>query len=213
MDEKIKDTNSEKTADTPNEEIKKDIENISQEPDEIKTDVSEETSEDNGKKDKKSKKDEKKEHREIADLKKQLEEAQQKISEAEDKYLRVMAEYDNFRKRSARELESRYSDAYSDALSQILPVIDNIERASMYKESDKVVDGIAMIVKTFPDTLSKLGVEAFGTEGDEFDPNLHNAVMQVEDENRKEGEIVSVLQKGYKREDKVIRYAMVTVAN
>lgn len=165
-----------------------------------------------GKKDKKSKKEDKKEHRENAELKKLLAEALKKADETEDKYLRIMAEYDNFRRRSSKELEGRYSDAYADALVQILPIIDTIEIAATYKESDKVSEGIAMMVKSFPETLAKLGVEAFGAEGDIFDPNLHSAVMRVEDENRKEGEIISVLQKGYKRGEKVIRYAMVTVA-
>lgn len=205
MDEKINDISAEKIADT-----EPDVnENVSEEVNETETSETET----HDKKDKKSKKEEKKEQKEIAEIKKQLEEANKKISETEDKYLRIMAEYDNFRKRSSKDLESRYSDAYSDALMQILPVIDNIERASMYKESDKVAEGISMIVKTFPETLEKMGVEPFGNEGDAFDPNFHNAVMQVEDGNRKEGEIVSVLQKGYKRGDRVIRYAMVTVAN
>jgi Molecular chaperone GrpE (heat shock protein) len=162
------------------------------------------------KKDKKSKKDDKKN---AAEMKKSLEDAKARLSEYEDKYLRLVAEYDNFRKRSAKELETRYSDAYADAVTLLLPIIDNIERASQFKEDDKIAEGISLIVKSFPENLAKLGIEVFGDEGDVFDPNFHNAVMKVDSEDRKEGEIVSVFQKGYKRGDKIIRYAMVTVAN
>jgi molecular chaperone GrpE len=142
-----------------------------------------------------------------------LEEKEAQINELNDKYLRLAAEYDNFRRRSAKEREGIYADAYAEAMSAIMPVIDNLERASMYNDAEKVRTGLELTFKSFADTLDKLGIVAFGEAGETFDPNLHNAVMHVEDEEKGEGEIVEVFQKGYKRGDKVIRYAMVKVAN
>ena len=125
----------------------------------------------------------------------------------------MMAEYDNFRKRSAKEKEGTYADAYADALTSILPIIDNLERAVGVSEAEAVLKGLEMTLKGAADALEKMGVESFGAEGDAFDPNIHNAVMMVESDERAEGEIVSVFQKGYRKGDKIIRYAMVTVAN
>ena len=142
-----------------------------------------------------------------------LEEKDAQISELNDKYLRLAAEYDNFRRRSAKEREGIYGDAYADAMAAIMPVIDNLERAAMYNDAEKVRAGLELTLKGFTDTLDKLGIKAFGEVGDTFDPNIHNAVMHVEDEEKGEGEIVDVFQKGYKKGDKVIRYAMVKVAN
>ena len=135
------------------------------------------------------------------------------LAEQNDKYMRMMAEYDNFRKRSAKEREGVYADAYADALSAIIPIIDNLERAVGVSEAEAVLKGLEMTLKGADEALNKMGVEAFGAEGDQFDPNIHNAVMMVDDESHNEGEIVSVFQKGYKKGDKIIRYAMVTVAN
>lgn len=142
-----------------------------------------------------------------------LEEKEAQINELNDKYLRLAAEYDNFRRRSAKEREGIYADAYAEAMSAIMPVIDNLERAAMYNDAEKVRTGLELTFKSFADTLDKLGIVAYGEAGETFDPNLHNAVMHVEDEEKGEGEIVEVFQKGYKRGDKVIRYAMVKVAN
>ena len=142
-----------------------------------------------------------------------LEEKEAQISELNDKYLRLAAEYDNFRRRSAKEREGIYGDAYADAMAAIMPVIDNLERAAMYSDAEKVRAGLELTFKSFSDTLDKLGIVAFGEAGETFDPNLHNAVMHIEDEEKGEGESVEVFQKGYKRGDKVIRYAMVKVAN
>lgn len=158
---------------------------------------------------KKSKKLEEK----IAELEAALEAKGGEIAELNDKYLRMAAEYDNFRKRSAKEKEGIYADAYGDALASILPIIDNLERAVGITDSEGVAKGIEMTLKGAADALTRMGVEAFGAEGDQFDPNMHNAMMMVDDENHKEGEIVTVFQKGYKKGDKIIRYAMVTVAN
>lgn len=149
----------------------------------------------------------------IAELEKKLTEADIAAAEQNDKYMRLAAEYDNFRKRSAKEKEGIYSDAYADALKNILPIIDNLERAVGVEEADAVKKGLEMTLKGAAEALEKMGIEAFGESGDVFDPNIHNAMMMVDDEARKEGEIVTVFQKGYRKGDKIIRYAMVTVAN
>ena len=150
---------------------------------------------------------------EIAELEKTVEENNAKIAELNDKYMRMIAEYDNFRKRSAKEKEGIYSDAYADAISSILPVLDNIERASAYTDADAVLKGVQMILKGAEDAFEKMGVTSFGEKGEEFDPNRHNAVMHIDDENLGENVIAEVFQKGYMKGDKIIRYAMVTVAN
>ncbi len=142
-----------------------------------------------------------------------LEKAKAELADTNDKYLRVCAEYDNFRKRSAKERDGLYTDACSDALKEVLPVIDNLERASQYTEPEKVADGLALIFKSASEMLTKLGVETFGEAGEKFDPNIHNAVMHVEDEEKGENEITDVFQKGYKKGDRIIRHAMVKVAN
>ena len=149
----------------------------------------------------------------ITELEGELDAKAQELFEQNDKYMRMMAEYDNFRKRSAKEREGTYADAYADALASILPIIDNLERAVGVTEADGVLKGLEMTLKGADEALVKMGVEAFGKEGEAFDPNIHNAVMMVDDENHNEGEIVSVFQKGYRKGDKIIRYAMVTVAN
>ena len=169
--------------------------------------------EEDGKESKADKKKAKKQDGKIAELEKELEAKNASLAEQNDKYMRMMAEYDNFRKRSAKEKEGIYSDAYADALTAILPIIDNLERAVGVSEAEAVLKGLEMTLKGADEALTKMGVEAFGAEGDVFDPNIHNAVMMVDDENRNSGEIVSVFQKGYKKGDKIIRYAMVTVAN
>lgn len=156
---------------------------------------------------------EKNDKKKIKKLEAELEEAKKNADEINEKYMRMLAEYDNFRKRSAKERESIYSDAYSDALKSILPVLDNLERAESCKEFDGLSKGLELTLKSFVDTLTKLGVEEIESMGKTFDPNVHNAVFHVEDEEHGENEIVEVLMKGYKRGDKVIRYAMVKVAN
>ncbi len=150
---------------------------------------------------------------ELEGLHKQLEQAQKAAADANDKYLRMLAEYDNFRKRSQKEREGCYADAYSDAVSAVLPVLDNLERAAQYSEAEAVSKGLALTLKSFEETFSKLGIHEIESVGKPFDPLLHNAVMHVEDDSYGENEIVEVLQKGYIKGDKVIRYAMVKVAN
>ncbi len=142
-----------------------------------------------------------------------LEKAQKEHDELQDKYLRVCAEYDNFRKRTQKERDGIFTDAYSDALKEILPIFDNLERAALYTEPDKLTEGLELIFKSAKEMLTKLGVEEFGAVGEKFDPNIHNAVMHIDDDSVGEDEIIEVFQKGYKRGDKIIRHAMVKVAN
>ena len=163
--------------------------------------------------DKNEKKKVKELEKKLAETQKSLETKTQECAETADKYLRMMAEYDNFRKRSAKEKESIYADAYADALKSILPIIDNLEKAAEYKDAEKVSKGVEMILKSATDAFGKMGVESFGERGEQFDPNKHNAVMHVEDESLPEGVIVDVFQKGYSKGDKILRYAMVSVAN
>ncbi len=162
---------------------------------------------------KKHPKDGGKEKRELAVARKELEELQKKLDEKNDQYVRLYAEYDNFRKRTARERDNIYNDAYADALKALFPVVDNLTRAAQYTGGEEVAKGVAMTLQSVNDTLAKLGVVPVGKVGETFDPNLHNAVLHVEDETKGEGEIVEVLQAGYKRGDRVLRYAMVKVAN
>lgn len=131
-----------------------------------------------------------------------------------DKYLRLLAEYDNFRKRSIQEKLNAFSDATSKAALEVISVIDNFERAMAADCSDEnYKKGVEMIYGQFLEVIKKLGVEEIDALGKEFDPNLHNAVSQVEDESFGENTVSQVYQKGYKLGDKVIRCAMVVVAN
>lgn len=150
---------------------------------------------------------------ELEVLRHQLEKAEERAAAAEDKYMRMIAEYDNFRKRSVKERESCYADAHADAVNAVLPVLDNLERAAMYSDAEAVAKGLELTLKSFSETFNKLGICEIESLGKTFDPNVHNAVMHVEDDAYGENEIVEVLQKGYVKGDRVIRYAMVKVAN
>ena len=131
-----------------------------------------------------------------------------------DKYLRVCAEYDNFRRRSQKEREALYGDVRCDVITKFLPVYDNLERALKQPTEDEAYrKGVEMIMTQFTTTLEKLGVEPIECLGQTFDPNLHNAVMHVDDEEKGENEIVEEFQKGFKMGDRVIRFSMVQVAN
>ena len=163
--------------------------------------------------DRKEKKILKKLEGELAELMTKNAQLESELADEKDRALRVMAEYDNFRRRSRAERESVYSDAYADAILEILPIIDNLERAEAYDSSADVNTGVAMILNGAREALKKMGVEEIEALGCEFDPNVHNAVMHTEDESLGENVIAAVLQKGYKRGDKIIRYAMVQVAN
>ena len=164
---------------------------------------------------KQEKKKQKKLEAEIEELQKKLAEADAALAEANDKYARLYAEYDNYRKRTAKEREGIYTDAYVDAVSEILPILDNFERALQYKDADaeNVTKGLEMIEKGFSEALTKMGVCEIEALGKPFDPEKHNAVMHVEDEAFGENEVVEVFMKGYIKGDKVLRHSMVKVAN
>lgn len=158
------------------------------------------------KKEKKASKHDKKLLLEIEELKKEL-------IELNDKYLRMAAEYENFRRRSREEKDAIYELAMCDTVKELLPIIDNLDRAAGYTEGDKVIEGLVLTAKATTSTFEKLGVEEFGKPGETFDPNIHNAVFHIEDEAYGEGEIVEVFQKGYRRGKHIIRFAMVKTAN
>ncbi len=193
-----------------NEEVLKNEEAVKEEKEPLENSSDEASEEASTEKEEKNKKDSKykKENKILSEANKKLE---KELEAAKEQYMRLAAEYDNFRKRSAREKEGIYADASSDCISALLPVVDNLERALLFPDSGKVVDGVRMTLTSFSEVLSKLGVEVI--EAKTFDPNFHNAVMHIEDDSFGEGEIVEVFQKGYKKGDKVIRYAMVKVAN
>ena len=131
-----------------------------------------------------------------------------------DKFLRICAEYDNFRKRSQKEKDALYGDIKANTVTQFLPVYDNLERALKQNTEDEAYKkGVEMIMTQFCTTLEKMGVTEIKCLGEKFDPTMHNAVMHVDDEEKGENEIVEVFQKGFKLGDKVIRFAMVKVAN
>lgn len=151
---------------------------------------------------------------EVVDEKAELE---KKANDYLDRYQRTLAEFDNFRKRTMKEKASMYDDGVRDSVLKLIPVVDNFERAvSAVSEEEKesgLYKGIEMVLKQFTEILTSLGVQEIEAEGKAFDPNLHNAVMHIEDENFGENEIAAVLQKGYICKDKVIRPSMVQVAN
>lgn len=168
---------------------------------------------------KENKKEDKKEKKQKKESKKdreaELKETAEKLIQAEkEKYLRLCAEYDNFRKRSQRERDTLYTDIKADTLLKFLPVYDNLERALATPTEDEAYRrGVEMIMTQFCATMQKLGITEIEALGQKFDPNVHNAVMHVEDEAFGENEVVEVFQKGFMLNDKVIRFAMVKVAN
>ena len=151
----------------------------------------------------------------LADTQKKLEASEAALAEEKDKYLRMLAEYENFRRRTAKEKETIYGDATADTVKGLLPVVDTLERAAAGLTPEDAESplgkGILMILKSATEALAKLGVEEVSV--DTFNPDYHNAVMHVEDESLPEGAIVAVFQKGYRKGDHIIRYAMVQVAN
>ena len=144
----------------------------------------------------------------------ELEKLQTDYSDLNDRYMRMAAEYDNFRKRSAREREQVWGDATAKAVAEFLTVADNFDRALAVECADaEFKKGMEMTHRSLQDALKKLGIEPFGEVGEEFDPALHNAVMHIDDDSLGTQVIAMVLQRGYKIGDKVLRYAMVQVAN
>lgn len=144
----------------------------------------------------------------------ELEKAQKALAQEHDQYLRLAAEYDNFRKRSRKEKEALYTDVKAETAGKFLPVYDDLERALANETSDEAYKkGVELIMAEFRKIMTGLGVEEFGAVGEAFDPNAHNAVMHVENEELGENVIAQVFQKGFRIGDKVIRHAVVQVAN
>ena len=139
---------------------------------------------------------------------------EEKYNAEHDAHLRLAAEYDNFRKRTVKEKEASYGNGKADAVAKLLPVYDNLERALNQPTEDAAYKkGVEMTMNELVKIFTGLGVEIFGNVGEEFDPNLHNAVMHIDSEELGENTIAMVFQKGFKIGDKVVRFAMVQVAN
>ena len=163
---------------------------------------------------KKEKKEEKKEKAKEEKAEAKDEKKAESPQGASDAYLRLLAEYDNYRKRSQKEKDSLYADIKADTVTKFLPVYDNLVRALKQGTEDEAYrKGVEMIMNQFCSTLEKLGVTKTESLGQKFDPKFHNAVMHVEDDEKGENEIVEVFQEGFMLGDKVIRFAMVKVAN
>ena len=160
-----------------------------------------------------SEKKDKKSHKGDKKLLLEIEELKATIKELEDKYLRMAAEYDNFRRRSREEKDAIYENAMADTVKELLPIIDNLDRAAGFTEGEKILEGLVLTAKATSEVFAKMGVEEYGKPGDIFDPNIHNAVFHVDDDAYGEGEIVEVFQKGYKKGKHIIRFAMVKTAN
>ena len=153
--------------------------------------------------------------KELDELRKKLDAAQRELEHQKDLLLRTAAEYDNYRKRTAKEKQSAYADATAEAVQAFLPVEDNLERALAQKEcsAQDLRKGVEMVQKQMRAALGKLGVTEMGKEGEPFDPAVHSAIAHVEDKGSGENIVTKVFQKGYKIGDKVVRHAMVQVAN
>ena len=196
-------------------ENQKDLEMETTTETEVAEEVEETTETAEGKAKGSDKKKSKKVEAELIETQKKLEAAEAALAEEKDKYLRMLAEYDNFRRRTAKEKETIYGDATADTVKGLLPVIDTLERAAAGLTPEDAESplgkGITMTLKSAVDALTKLGVEEVPV--DAFNPDIHNAVMHVEDDSLPEGAIVAVFQKGYRKGDHIIRYAMVQVAN
>ncbi|MDI9469303.1 MAG: nucleotide exchange factor GrpE [Bacillota bacterium] len=156
---------------------------------------------------------------EPSELEKQLDEQGRQLAQMKDSYLRLMAEYENFRKRSRSEKEALYEQSVSDVVTLWLPVLDNLARARSACETagatdvESVVSGLALVERQIGDVLARLGVEQIEALGQTFDPERHEAVLHVEDEEAGPAEVVEVLQEGYRRGERIIRFATVKVAN
>ena len=155
---------------------------------------------------------------EVEETETPTEEVKTEVSEpqaaADDKFLRLAAEYDNYRKRTAKEKESLWTEAKAQTVAAFLPVYDNLERALKQETADEAYKkGVELTMKGLQDAMTKLGVELIPALGETFDPNLHNAVMHVDDETLEENTVADVFQQGFRCGEKVIRFAMVKVAN
>ena len=144
----------------------------------------------------------------------EIEALKQELEETTDRYKRLMAEFDNYKKRSAKEREGLYNSLIADIITSLLPTLDNLEKAANAKtEDESYKQGVELVLKQFTDTLSSLGVKEIETVGTTFNPELHEAVSSVQDDEIGEKEIKEEFRKGYKIGDKVIRHSMVVVAN
>ncbi|MCK5812400.1 MAG: nucleotide exchange factor GrpE [Clostridiales bacterium] len=163
------------------------------------------------------KKNDKKEKKQISKLEKKIKELDEKNKESVDSFKRLAAEFDNFRKRTIKEKEQIYTSATNDVIDSFLPVIDNMETAnkSVHKSDDiaDVLKGFELVYRQFNEVLEKIGVEPIECLDEDFDPELHNAVMHIEDEKYEQNKVIEELQKGYTYKGKVIRHSMVKVAN
>jgi molecular chaperone GrpE len=194
------------------EENKKQASEASEEKTEAAPENTATPDEKEGKKEKEKEKEKK--PSELDRLKAETESLKQQLADANDKYLRMLAEYDNFRRRSAKERQGVWADAVSDTVKALLPIADNLERAAASDgDAETVRRGLEMTLKALHEMLTKQGMEAFGEVGETFDPALHNAVMHIEDENLGENQVAEVFQRGYRIGDKIVRFAMVKVAN
>lgn len=148
-----------------------------------------------------------------------LEDKEKELAEAQERYLRLAAEYENFRRRTRQEKSRCYEDAKVDAVKALLPVLDNLDRAvesgekASSEESKKMAEGMALVRKVAIESMEKIGVIEIPAAGESFDPELHNAVQHIEDKELGENEVAQVLQKGYRCGDQVIRHSVVVVAN
>ena len=187
------------------EEVTSNDDSINAEEETLSKDSSEDIADENN-----DKENELENMRKIKDENKKL---TNEVEALKDRLLRITAEYENYRKRTVKEKEGIYTDACTDVLKEMIPVLDNLERAIAVDGSvEDIKKGIEMTIKGFKTSFEKLGVEEIDATG-EFDPNYHQAVMHIEDENLDKNSIAEVFQKGYKRGDKVIRYTVVKVAN
>ena len=187
------------------EEVTSNDDSINAEEETLSKDSSEDIADENN-----DKENELENMRKIKDENKKL---TNEVEALKDRLLRITAEYENYRKRTVKEKEGIYTDACTDVLKEMIPVLDNLERAIAVDGSvEDIKKGIEMTIKGFKTSFEKLGVEEIDAKG-EFDPNYHQAVMHIEDENLDKNSIAEVFQKGYKRGEKVIRYTVVKVAN
>lgn len=182
------------------------------------SEVTEETPAENTKKsEKKDKKVQKALEKQLAEALKAADEAQKEKEAVNDTYLRMMAEYDNFRKRVQKEKETLFTDGLADAVEKLLPVLDNLDRAAAIEvstdEAKAVLDGVNKVLDQAKEIFGKMGVTEIPAKGEKFDPELHNAVMHEDDPDSDESIVSEVFMKGYKMGDKVIRYSMVKVVN
>lgn len=151
----------------------------------------------------------------VSELEQNIQKKDEEISELNDKYMRLVAEYDNYKKRTVKEKEALYTSSVCDIVKELLPVVDNLERAmnSFEDKESEHYKGFEMVLRQTNEIFTKIGVEEIKAEGETFNPDLHNAVMHIDDENFGENVVAEQFQKGYTYKDKVIRYSMVKVAN